>query len=183
MTNLDCLRCDLCIVRRNVVAGEGNLHSKLMFIGEAPGYKEDRTGRPFVGKAGTLLTTYMEAHGFDRRRNSYLTNTIKCRPPMNRIPTDVETLNCMPYLLKEILTINPTIIVSLGATALQTLFGNKGISLTRSRGYLYPLHNAVVYPMYHPSYILQSCNYFYYDQDFKTLSQLYKLLINPNHYG
>jgi DNA polymerase len=149
---IKCNKCDLCLTRKNIVNGHGNIGAELMFIGEAPGYTEDKYGTPFTGKAGALLTKYLELFNFHRITNIYITNIIKCRPPSNRKPTNIEISNCRPYLINEINTVNPKIIVLLGNTAIETLLGVTGIS--KIRGKWIHTNSRWIMPMFHPSYLL-----------------------------
>jgi len=133
---MNCRKCDLYKNRKNPVPGEGNKNADLMFIGEAPGAREDATGRPFVGAAGKLLTELIESIGLTRR-DVYITNIVKCRPPGNRDPREEEINACLPYLLKQIKLIKPRIIVALGRHAGKTLFelsGLKWINMSRMHG-------------------------------------------------
>jgi len=132
----NCRKCGLYKNRKNPVPGEGNRNAVLMFIGEAPGAREDATGRPFVGAAGKLLTELIESIGLTRK-DVYITNIIKCRPPGNRDPREEEIKACLPYLLKQIKLIQPRIIVALGRHAGKTLFelsGLKWINMSRVHG-------------------------------------------------
>lgn len=126
---MNCRKCALYKNRKNPVPGEGNKNADLMFIGEAPGAREDETGRPFVGAAGKLLTELIEFIGLSRE-NVYITNIVKCRPPGNRDPREEEINACLPYLLKQIKLIRPRIIVALGRHAGKTLFELSGLNWT-----------------------------------------------------
>jgi DNA polymerase len=150
----DCRRCKLHRTRRTLVFGEGNERAKLMLIGEGPGYDEDIQGRPFVGKAGQLLTKILQAIHL-RREEVYITNIIKCRPPQNRNPEPDEIQNCHPFLLKQIEAIQPKIICALGAFAAQTLLKTDA-KITTLRGRLYDLEGIKVIPTYHPAYLLRN---------------------------
>lgn len=123
---LSCKKCRLYQNRRNAVPGEGPLDVEMMFIGEAPGAKEDEEGRPFVGAAGRLLTELLKSNGLDRNR-IYITNVVKCRPPNNREPYNDEIEACLPYLLKQISLIKPKIIVALGRISAKTVFSLAGV--------------------------------------------------------
>ena len=134
-----CLKCpNLASSRKNVVFGMGDIESPLMFVGEAPGADEDAQGEPFVGKAGELLTRIIKTMGFDRN-SVYIANVLKCRPDTpgqtagNRKPTTDEMKTCLPYLLEQIDLIKPRVIVALGATAVEGLFG-KPMPITKLRG-------------------------------------------------
>jgi uracil-DNA glycosylase len=150
----DCRRCKLHRTRRTLVFGEGNERAKLMLIGEGPGYDEDIQGRPFVGKAGQLLTKIIQAIHL-RREEVYITNIIKCRPPQNRNPEPDEIQSCHPFLLKQIEAIQPKIICALGAFAAQTLLKTDA-KITTLRGRLYDLEGIKVIPTYHPAYLLRN---------------------------
>jgi len=148
-----CNMCALAKTRKNVVFGEGNRHSSLMFIGEGPGETEDETGRPFVGKAGQLLTQILASVGIDRE-DVYIANIVKCRPPGNRTPFPEEEATCDKFLQTQILLIKPAIIVLLGATpAKWILKTTEGI--TKIRGRWFDWRGISVMPMFHPSYLLR----------------------------
>lgn len=149
-----CKRCALSLTRKNVVVGEGNLDAELMFIGEAPGEEEDLTGRPFVGRAGQLLTRIIQAMGL-RREDVYIGNILKCRPPNNRDPLPHEMENCLPYLFLQLEIIKPKIIVLLGRIAGMALFG-KDFSLGQERGKFLKFRDIKVMPTFHPSYLLRN---------------------------
>jgi len=150
----DCRRCKLHRTRRTLVFGEGNERAKLMLIGEGPGYDEDIQGRPFVGKAGQLLTKIIQAIHL-QREEVYITNIIKCRPPQNRNPEPDEIQSCHPFLLKQIEAIQPKIICALGAFAATTLLKTDA-KITTLRGRLYDLEGIKVIPTYHPAYLLRN---------------------------
>ena len=150
----DCKRCKLHRTRRTIVFGEGNPKTKLMFIGEGPGYDEDIQGRPFVGKAGQLLTKIIQSINLPREE-VYITNIIKCRPPQNRNPEPDEIQNCHPFLVKQINAIQPKIICALGAFAAQTLL-KTDVKITSLRGRSYDLSGIKVFPTYHPAYLLRN---------------------------
>ncbi|MCR3761405.1 uracil-DNA glycosylase [Clostridium felsineum] len=116
---IDCHKCRLGENRINMVFGEGNPEAKLMFVGEAPGADEDRLGRPFVGRAGSLLTKGLTALNISRERDYYIANVCKCRPEKNRTPYEDEAEFCMPYLRNQFALIKPKILVCLGATAMK----------------------------------------------------------------
>ncbi len=149
-----CTNCQLHKYRKNIVFGEGNINAKLMFIGEGPGEDEDKTGRPFVGAAGQLLTKMIGAMGL-KRDDVYIANIVKCRPPNNRNPNEDEASNCITYLKKQIELIKPTYIICLGSVASRYLF-NEDIKITKERG-SWRLYNDVnVMLTYHPSFLLRS---------------------------
>jgi DNA polymerase len=150
-----CTLCDLAKTRTNVVFGEGNPNAELMFIGEGPGEMEDKTGRPFVGRAGKLLTKIIENVLELSREDVYIGNIVKCRPPNNRVPTIEEALSCKPYLLKQIEIINPKILVCLGKTAFMYLM-DSNMPISRIRGQIFEYKGKKVIPTYHPSYLLRN---------------------------
>lgn len=153
----DCRRCKLWSTRTNIVFGEGNPKAELMFVGEAPGADEDASGRPFVGRAGQLLTKMIEAIEF-KREDVYIANTVKSRPPGNRNPEPDETRACIPFVFRQIAVIRPKLIVTLGNPATQGLLETK-IGITRIRGTFqdYPrIAGIKVLPTFHPAYLLRS---------------------------
>ncbi|MDI6704455.1 MAG: uracil-DNA glycosylase [bacterium] len=149
-----CKRCKLHSTRRNIVFGVGDEKARLMLIGEAPGYEEDRKGEPFVGKAGQLLTRMLEAINLSRK-DVYITNVVKCRPPQNRNPTLQEISACNPYLINQIKAIKPRLILTLGNFATQTLLGKKE-GITRLRGRFYNYQGIKLLPTFHPSALLRN---------------------------
>jgi DNA polymerase len=158
---LGCAKCPhLAASRKSVVFGVGDIRSPLMFVGEAPGADEDVQGEPFVGAAGQLLTRIIKAMGFGRE-NVYIANVLKCRPDTpgqsygNRKPTPDEMKTCLPYLLEQIRLIQPKVLVGLGATAMEGLFG-RTVAISRVRGQWQTLTGIPVMPTYHPSYLLRN---------------------------
>ncbi|MDN5377331.1 MAG: uracil-DNA glycosylase [Sulfurospirillum sp.] len=155
----DVHRCHLCELskrRKNVVFGEGNPHAKLMFIGEAPGASEDESGKPFVGRAGELLTKIIENVLGLKREDVYIANIIKCRPPENRVPSMDEVSACKPYLLKQIKMVNPSIIVALGSTSFHHLTGEYDTPISKIRGEVLNFGDAKLIPTFHPSFLLRN---------------------------
>ncbi|MBQ9502583.1 MAG: uracil-DNA glycosylase [Lentisphaeria bacterium] len=150
---LACRGCPLCEQRTNVVFGEGDPHAQLMFIGEGPGFDEDRLGRPFVGKAGQLLDKMITAMQFTRG-SVYICNIVKCRPPGNRVPMPEEAEACLPYLKAQISLVSPQAIVLLGATAAHYLLGRQE-GITRLRGRWLDYNGIPVMPTYHPAFLLR----------------------------
>ena len=148
-----CSKCPLCRTRTNTVFGDGDIKSRLMFIGEGPGADEDAQGLPFVGKAGELLTKMINAMGF-ARKEVYIGNIVKCRPPENRIPEDEEIQACLPYIKQQIRLIQPDSIILLGATPLKGLFNITGI--TRMRGKFLDYNGTPAMPTFHPAYLLRN---------------------------
>lgn len=153
----DCRRCPLCNERNQIVFGTGDAKAKLLFVGEAPGAEEDIQGLPFVGKAGELLTKMIEAMGF-KREDVYIANTVKCRPPGNRVPAPEEVAQCLPFLKAQIEQMKPRYIVALGLTAANALLQNEE-TLGTLRGKFHPLPGdpaIQVLPTYHPAYLLRN---------------------------
>lgn len=150
----DCRRCKLHRTRRTIVFGEGNKKARLMLIGEGPGNDEDVQGRPFVGKAGQLLTKILQAIEIEREE-VYIANIIKCRPPQNRNPEPDEIENCYPFLLKQIQAIRPRIICALGTFSAQTLL-KTDVKITALRGKIYDFSGIQLFPTYHPAYLLRN---------------------------
>lgn len=156
-----CVKCPHLVARRHtVVFGVGNPEAKLMFVGEAPGEEEDLKGEPFVGRAGQLLTKMIVAMGLSREQ-VYIANIVKCRPDMplgapgNRKPTKQEMETCVPYLRAQIEVIKPTVMVALGATAVEGLFGPVG-TIGSLRGKFLEYRGTPLMPTYHPSYLLRN---------------------------
>lgn len=159
----DCKRCKLHKGRTNIVFGEGNENAEIMFIGEGPGADEDQQGRPFVGKAGQLLTSLIEKLGLSRKE-VYIANVVKCRPPNNRDPEPDEISACYPFLRKQIAVIKPKVIMALGKISTHTLLNIQEpiqrFSIMKARGSFYNytdgLMSIPVMPTYHPSYLLRN---------------------------
>lgn len=158
---LGCLKCpNLVATRKNVVFGVGNVHSPLMFVGEAPGADEDIQGEPFVGAAGRLLTKIIGAMGLTRE-SVYIGNVLKCRPDTpgqtsgNRKPNLMEMKTCLPNLQEQIDIIAPKVIVALGATAMEGLQGTT-VYITKIRGRFQSYRGIPLMPTYHPAYLLRN---------------------------
>ncbi len=150
--------CALRATATQLVFADGNPEGRVMFVGEAPGYEEDVTGRPFVGRSGKLLDRMMEAIGLDRRR-AYIANVVPWRPPGNRTPTPQETAICLPFIRRQIELADPDILVCLGQPATQTLLGTKeGITKTRGRWFKYHTGSREIRALatYHPAFLLRS---------------------------
>jgi DNA polymerase len=150
----ECTRCRLHERRRHIVFGEGSPDAGVVFVGEGPGADEDRSGRPFVGRAGELLTRMIAAVGW-RREDVYICNIVKCRPPENREPELDEIASCRPYLERQLLGIAPRAIVSLGKPATSTLLG-RPIAITKARGIWQEWRGIPVMPTFHPAYLLRN---------------------------
>jgi DNA polymerase len=150
----DCRRCRLSEGRTNIVFGSGNPQARLVFVGEGPGYEEDRQGQPFVGAAGQLLTKIIEAIKFTRNQ-VYICNIVKCRPPGNRNPKPDEIAACSPFLKRQIAAINPDFICTLGGFAAQTLLATK-MPISKLRGVFNDYMGIKVMPTYHPAFLLRN---------------------------
>ncbi|MCC7229202.1 MAG: uracil-DNA glycosylase, partial [Fimbriimonadaceae bacterium] len=161
---VDCQACPLAKLRKNVVFGEGNPASPLVLVGEGPGEQEDKTGRPFVGRAGQLLDRALADNGLDRTK-VYICNTVKCRAadwssgkPQNRPPTEEETQACRQWLLPQLELIAPKVILCVGAPSAKNLI-KKGFQITRERGLYFPCEYAkTAIATLHPAYILRQQN-------------------------
>lgn len=150
-----CRRCVLHAERKQTVFARGTGVSGLCFVGEGPGAEEDAQGLPFVGPAGQLLDKMIAAMGIERD-DVYVCNIVKCRPPKNRAPEPEEMSSCMPYLAEQLALVEPQVIVALGKTAVQGLFGTvEGITRIRGRWRLYQGRVAVM-PTFHPAYLLRN---------------------------
>jgi uracil-DNA glycosylase family 4 len=149
----DCQRCKLGRTRTNLVFGEGSPQARLMFVGEAPGAEEDLQGRPFVGEAGQLLNNMLNKLGL-RREEVYIANILKSRPPGNRDPEPDEVAACLPFLITQIESIRPRVIVTLGKIATNNLL-NTDAQITKIRGNWQKFQNIRVMPTFHPSYLLR----------------------------
>ena len=154
----DCTRCKLHTQgRTQVVFGVGNPSADLMFVGEAPGADEDIQGIPFVGRAGQLLTKMIEAMGF-KRDEVYIANVLKCRPPGNRNPEPDEIATCEPFLFRQLASIQPKVVIALGAFAARTLLQTQD-PISRLRGRVFDYRGVKLIPTFHPSFLLRSPGY------------------------
>jgi len=180
---LQCQKCSLSKTRHNVVFGEGNKNAEIMLIGEGPGYYEDQSGKPFVGKSGKLLDRIIEVCGFTRKDHLFIANIVKCRPPQNRAPHPDERETCIPYLYKQIELIKPKIIILLGATALNGLI-DPNARISKVRGQWMEWKGIQVMPTYHPSALLRNPS-LKRDawEDFKKVVAKYRELVNPEHHS
>lgn len=151
-----CRACELAKTRTTTVFSDGSPDAKIMLIGEAPGAEEDASGTPFVGRAGQLLNEFLKETGFDRHKDLYICNTIKCRPPQNRVPSNEEKLACQAYLMGQISIIRPRIILLCGSTAVQS-FVNQDFKISMIRGkWLNIFDDIDVMAIFHPSYLLRN---------------------------
>lgn len=150
----DCQRCALSQSRKNIVFGDGSPNAELVFVGEAPGYHEDKQGIPFVGDSGNLLNKMIEAMGL-QRETVYICNVLKCRPPNNRNPAPDEIQRCSPFLYKQLEAISPRAIVTLGRFASQSLLQTE-MSMGKMRGRWHDWRGVPVMPTFHPAYLLRT---------------------------
>jgi DNA polymerase len=148
-----CTRCRLATGRTQVVFGVGDPDADLMFVGEGPGYYEDKQGEPFVGAAGQLLTRLLGEVGL-RRQDVYITNVVKCRPPGNRDPMPDEIESCRPYLMGQIENIRPRVVVTLGNFATRVIL-DRQVSISRVRGQRFDWDGRAVVPTFHPAAVLR----------------------------
>lgn len=148
-----CKKCALCETRHNVVFGEGNENAEVMLIGEGPGEQEDRTGIPFVGRAGELLDTMLKIIELDRDK-IYIANIVKCRPPRNRDPLTIEKDACMPWLREQTRIVNPKIIICLGRVAATSLIRDN-FKITREHGQWTEKNGVMMTAIYHPAALLR----------------------------
>ena len=169
----NCRKCELYKYRKNLVFGDGNPDAELLFVGEAPGFDEDKTGIPFVGKAGQLLNKILEEVGF-KRSEVYICNVVKCHPPQNRNPNLAEIAACKDFLLKQIEIIKPKVICTLGKFAAQTLLNSKE-SITILRGRVFDYQGIKLIPAFHPAYLLRNpAQKKFFVEDLKLVKSLLK---------
>ena len=150
----DCRRCGLAEGRTHIVFGDGDPAARLVFVGEGPGYDEDRQGKPFVGAAGRMLTNIIQAMGLTRDQ-VYICNIVKCRPPKNRNPEPGEISACRPFLRRQIEAIEPEFICALGSVAAKALLQTDQ-AISRLRGRFHDVGGVRVMPTYHPAYLLRN---------------------------
>ena len=150
----DCTRCKLHENRTNIVFGVGNARARLLFVGEGPGADEDIQGEPFVGRAGKKLDEMIVAIGLERK-DVYIANVVKCRPPDNRAPEADEVATCSPFLFEQIAAIRPKVIVALGSPSAKLLLNTK-VGITRLRGIWHSYGGIPVMPTFHPAYLLRA---------------------------
>jgi DNA polymerase len=156
-----CTRCRLHETRTQAVPGEGDPDTEVVFVGEGPGFNEDREGRPFIGRAGGLLTRLLGSVGW-RREDVFITNVVKCRPPDNRDPLPDEMAACAPYLRRQLAVLDPAVVVTLGRFSMSTFI--PGVRIGQAHGTTHPVDpetgaaNALAFAMYHPAAALRSAN-------------------------
>lgn len=156
----ECIGCELNGTRHNIVFADGNPDTaRIVLVGEAPGENEDLQGIPFVGRAGKLLNQFLEIAGISREKDLYIVNTVKCRPPKNRVPTEEEKASCRDILLNQIEIVDPEVILLCGATAMKSFIPAK-LAISKVRGQIFEEEiNGKKYklmPIFHPSYLLRN---------------------------
>lgn len=151
---LACTRCELCATRTNVVFGQGVPDAEVLFVGEGPGQSEDEQGLPFVGRSGQLLDKYLFAIDLDRKKNCYIANIVKCRPPENRDPLGVEQDACIGYLRRQVALLRPKIIVCLGRIAAMRII-KPDFKITREHGQWFEKNGFQMMAVYHPAALLR----------------------------
>ena len=178
-----CRKCDISILNGYYpVWGDGNHGASLMFIGEAPGYHEAKHKIPFVGASGKLLTIMLEKFGFYRNTHYYITNIVKCRPPANRDPSYVEQANCLPYIQYEIKSVNPAIIVLVGAAATKAYFNKPDLVVGRIRSRVIKIGHRTIISIYHPAYVLRNkTKLVQFVTDIKLIYTIYRTIVNKYH--
>lgn len=154
---LTCQKCDLCETRTNVVFGDGVANAEVLFIGEGPGQNEDEQGLPFVGRSGALLDTYLRTIDLDRKKNIFIANTVKCRPPQNRDPRPEERAACLPWLREQFRLLQPKIVVCLGRIASQQII-RPDYSVTREHGQFEEKDGVLFMGTFHPAALLRNPN-------------------------
>ena len=150
-----CQRCKLSAGRATIVFGSGNPNADLVVIGEGPGADEDQQGKPFVGRAGQLLTRMLESVQINRETDAYILNVVKCRPPGNRNPEPDEIDACSPFLAAQLAAIQPMVILALGTVATQALLRTKD-PIGKLRGRVHPYGSALLVPTFHPAFLLRN---------------------------
>lgn len=172
-----CRGCRLWRTANHAVPGEGSPAAEIMFVGEGPGYHEDKLGRPFVGRAGSLLDRLLLRNGI-RREAVFITNVVKHRPPENRAPMKDETRACLPFLMQQIKVINPKVLVPLGRSALEVFLKDKPIS--EVHGQAFKAGNRIIFPLYHPAAALRSTAVLrVMEHDFRGLPKILRGEITP----
>lgn len=174
----DCRKCKLCNSRKNIVFDDGDINADIMLIGEGPGADEDIQGSPFVGKAGQLMNKAFEGLGINRK-DLYIANIVKCRPPSNRDPEVDEINACLNYLRNQVILVKPKIIILLGNIALKTILGQE-YSITKARGNFIEKKGILYMPTYHPAALLRDdTKKIYFWEDIKKcmikLEELYNI--------
>ena len=180
---MKCNKCDYSLTRKNIVLATGSINAKLMIIGEAPGYQEDKIGKPFIGKSGILLREMLEHAGFGNPKSTYITNVVKCMPTNGEAPSADSINKCLPYLEEEIKVVKPKMILTLGKVATERFMNNRVATMSELNGTYSMVNKICVFKMYHPSYILRNQNLLKsYKKSFVMLAWVYKNTVNDYHY-
>ena len=173
-----CTKCDLWKSRTHAVPGAGDPEARVTFVGEAPGFHEDRQGLPFVGAAGHLLDQLLASIGLDRSE-VFITNVVKCRPPANREPLPGEIDTCYPYLARQLELISPQVVVTLGRYSMARLLG-PNLSISRIHGQPQKVGSRIILPLFHPAAALRQERYrAALEQDFQLLPQILEGGLTP----
>ncbi len=168
---ISCKLCELHKERKRAVPGDGSPTARVVFVGEAPGFEEDKKGKPFVGKSGNLLMSKIKEILSLDRSEVYITNVVRCRPPQNRTPERSEIEKCSPYLFEELEIISPQLVVALGAPAAKVLL-MKDEKITELRGNFYRRSDYTVFVTFHPAYVLRNPNVMeLFNEDFKKIAE------------
>lgn len=167
----NCKNCELWKGRKKAVPGDGSPYAEIAFVGEAPGYEEDRKGRPFVGRSGELLVKMIkEVLGLERK-DVFITNVVRCRPPGNRTPDKKEIEKCSPYLFEELSVVKPKLVVALGAPAARVILG-KDEKISELRGRFFPKGEYMVFVTFHPAYIVRNPSQMeVFENDFRKIKE------------
>ncbi len=167
----NCKSCELWKGRKKAVPGDGSPYAEIAFVGEAPGYEEDRKGRPFVGRSGELLVKMIkEVLGLERK-DVFITNVVRCRPPGNRTPDKKEIEKCSPYLFEELSVVKPKLVVALGAPAARVILG-KDEKISELRGRFFPKGEYMVFVTFHPAYIVRNPSQMeVFENDFRKIKE------------
>jgi uracil-DNA glycosylase family 4 len=169
-----CKKCELWKGRTNAVPGDGNPSAQIVFVGEAPGYEEDKRGKPFVGKSGKLLIKMIQDVLGMRREDVFITNIVRCRPPENRTPEKEEISACLNYLFEELSVIRPRIVVALGAPAAKAILG-KDEKISEMRGKFYTRPEFTVFVTFHPAFVVRNPSYTEtLENDFKKIKEFFE---------
>jgi len=178
----NCSRCELHKTRTNFVFGSGNSNSPVIFVGEAPGKNEDLQGKPFVGQAGKLLDELLESIGF-ARKEVFIANVLKCRPPLNRDPSEHEINTCKEYLFRQIEIINPRVVCTMGRYSTQLIL-DTDTGINKLRGNIYKRDGRVIIPINHPAAAIYTPSRMQIlREDFKKLKSILDNTLNPGEFS
>jgi uracil-DNA glycosylase family 4 len=168
---INCKNCELWKERKKAVPGDGNPFAEVAFVGEAPGYEEDKKGKPFVGKSGELLMKMIKDVLGLERKDVFITNVVRCRPPGNRTPEKEEIEKCSPYLFEELSVVKPKLVVALGAPAAKVILG-KDEKISELRGNFFPKGEFMIFVTFHPAYIVRNMSQMeVFEDDFRKIKE------------